>query len=559
MPTKRIYPLAFVFAAFFALGGCVGQAERSTTETNVHVIDAEAALAAGKYLEAARHYRLASLGTTRVETLRHAAETTFEFGLDEDAEATVNRWAEVFPNDRDAIVYQGRMALRARNAEAAVDKFVLFVTLGEDQDAALDQVSQVLQVDGRPKTALAAATALAERFPDSWRAQRLLSRVALRADDENRSMEAAERAYELSPDSFQAGLLQAQAIVAGGNKSAGLEFAAEIAAGAENSDERLEYAGLLAASGESAEAMTIVDAIRQEEPENRDALKAAGLLHIRNGELETAWDELTELARDQTHQHDAMYYLANIAEGQQRNNQAMRIYGQLVDGIHAVSAQQRVAEILVRTGRSDAGIKHLEEFSARHPEYGFRLLLPRASLLRQLGRYDDALAIYDDVLAIRPESESVLLTRAETFLQSDRIDEAVAAYRDAISVHPNSAVSLNALGYTLADRTDDHEEARELIEAAISLDPDNPAIIDSLGWILFKQGNYDEALGHLERAWGLIKDPEVAAHLGETLWKLGQREKAKAILKEAYDRAPNSKPLRETLQRLLEAEAGVES
>lgn len=559
MRNKRIYPLALVLAVVFALGACVGQAERSATETNVHVIDAEAALAAGEYLEAARHYRLAALGTTRVETLRHAAETTFEFGLDEDAVVAVNRWAEIAPTDPDAIIYQGRMDLRAQKADEAVEKFVRFVGLGDDQGAALDQVSQVLQVDGRPEIALAAAKSLTARYPDSWRAQRLLSRVALRAADENRSVEAAERAYELAPDSFQAGLLQAQAIILNGDRPAGLEFAAEIAAGAETSDETLEYAGLLAASGKGSEAMTIVDGIREAEPENLNALKAAGLLHIRDGELETAWTELTELARDQDHQHDAMYYLANIAEAQQRNSQAIRIYSQLVDGIHAVSAQQRVAEILVSTGRSDAGIEHLEQFSARHPEYGFRLLLPRASLLRRLGRYDDALAIYDRVLTIRPESESVLLTRAETFLQSDRIDEAVAAYRDAIKVHPESAVSLNALGYTLADRTTDHEEARELIEAAIELAPDNPAIIDSMGWILFKQGDYDEALGHLERAWGLIKDPEVAAHLGETLWQLGQREKAKAILKEAYDRAPDSKPLRETLQRLLEAEAGIES
>ena len=353
--------------------------------------------------------------------------------------------------------------------------------------------------------------------------------------------------------------MQAQAIVAGGDKPAGLEFAAEIAAGAEDSGDTLEYAGLLAASGELEESMTIVDGIRRAEPDNMNALKAAALLKIRTGDLDTAWDDLTELARQPKHQHDAMFYLANIAEGQQRNNQAIRIYTQIGDGIHTVSAQQRVAEILVRTGQSDEAIAHLEEFSARQPEYGFRLLLPRASLLRQLGRYDGAIAIYDRVLQLKPRAESVLLTRAETFLMGERLDDAVAAYRDAVKVHPGSAASLNALGYTLADRTEMHAEARRLIEKALALDPDNAAIIDSMGWVLFKQGEYDEALIHLERAWGLIKDPEVAAHLGETLWKLGQREKAKAILKEAYDRSPNSKPLRETLQRLLEAEAGIES
>ncbi|MEO0997702.1 MAG: tetratricopeptide repeat protein [Pseudomonadota bacterium] len=185
--------------------------------------------------------------------------------------------------------------------------------------------------------------------------------------------------------------------------------------------------------------------------------------------------------------------------------------------------------------------------------------MPRATLLAELGRTDEALAIYDGILELRPNSEPVMLTRAQTLLDADELEQAIEQYRDALAAHPDSALSLNALGYTLADRTEEYDEARALIERALALAPDNAAIIDSMGWVLFKQGELEEARIHLERAWSMIKDPEVAAHLGETLWRLGEKEEARAILKEAYDRAPNSKPLRETLKRLLREEGRVTS
>ena len=191
MSNKRTCLLAFVLSAVLGLGGCAGQAELTETETNIHVINAESALARGEYLEAAVEYRLAALGTSRLETVRYAAETTFEFGRDEDAAAAINHWAELAPDDRDVIVYQARLALRADEPDAAVANFIRFVELGEDRGDSLDRVSQVLMIDGSPDTALAAALAVSERFADSWKAQRLVSRVAMRADDLNRSMEAA--------------------------------------------------------------------------------------------------------------------------------------------------------------------------------------------------------------------------------------------------------------------------------------------------------------------------------------------------------------------------------
>ncbi len=545
------------------LSGCSGvpsdgpPANAAVTQT---IIAAESALGASDYRGAGELYREAALATRDLAVVENAAEVAFEYGRTDDAEAILSHWQALAPDAAEPAMFLGRLHLRGGRLDASAGQFARFVEISPEPEAAVfDRLSQVLLRDGSAAAALSVATDLRDRYAGQWYAQRLLSRVAMRADERNLAMEAAELAYELAPDSFEAGLLQAQAILVGGDRAAGLDFAAEVAERASEPEEWLEYAGLLAAAEETAEATEIVERVVSERPNDADGIRALAALKLRSGDVDEAWAGFSELARLPDGQHDALYYLAGIAESQERTAQALRLYRQVGDGVHAVGAQQRISQLLLRTEGPEAALEHLQSFSLRKPELGFRLLLPRATLLTELGRTDEALAIYDDILELRPKSEPVMLTRAQTLLDADELDRAIAQYRAALTAHPDSALSLNALGYTLADRTEEFDEARVLIERALELAPDNAAIIDSMGWVLFKQGELEQARVHLERAWSMIKDPEVAAHLGETLWRLGEKEEARAILKEAYDRAPNSKPLRETLKRLLREEGQVTS
>ena len=129
--------------------------------------------------------------------------------------------------------------------------------------------------------------------------------------------------------------------------------------------------------------------------------------------------------------------------------------------------------------------------------------------------------------------------RAELLVRMDRIDEAIKQYRVAVKKYPDSAASLNALGYTLADRTEQYAEAAKLIRKAIKLDPDSPAIIDSLGWVLYRQGKLEEALLQLESAYEGFPDPEVAAHIIEVLWQLERHDEAQALLQEVEGESPD--------------------
>jgi tetratricopeptide (TPR) repeat protein len=174
-------------------------------------------------------------------------------------------------------------------------------------------------------------------------------------------------------------------------------------------------------------------------------------------------------------------------------------------------------------------------------------------LLSSLGREDEAIEEYDKVHAYRPDDQDVTLGRAALLLRVDRLDDAIAAYRKAAKRWPESPAILNALGYTLADRTDEYREAEKFIRKALKYDPESPAIIDSLGWVLHKRGKHEQALQQLEIAYERFPDPEVAAHLIEVLVSLDRSAEALEILAAAEAAAPDNSLLTDVRERFFPA------
>ena len=181
------------------------------------------------------------------------------------------------------------------------------------------------------------------------------------------------------------------------------------------------------------------------------------------------------------------------------------------------------------------------------------MVLARAQLLTALERYDEALDYYNKARKFRPEDEDTALGRAALLLRMDRLRDAINAYRIALHRWPDSPQLMNALGYTLVDRTEKYDEAEKLIRKALKFDPESPAIIDSYGWLLYKQGKYEEALEQLHIAYHRFPDPEVAAHLVEVLAALERDDEALELLVHAEQRSPNSEHLRAVRERRFPA------
>jgi tetratricopeptide (TPR) repeat protein len=206
--------------------------------------------------------------------------------------------------------------------------------------------------------------------------------------------------------------------------------------------------------------------------------------------------------------------------------------------------------MLAKLGRLTEARNLLESLAEQFPPLAERFIMAEGEILLDAGDYDQALELYDSALKDTPDDPDVLYSRSLVYERMSRIGDAEADLRKILDHTPDDARALNALGYTLIVHTDRLDEADKLVSRALELTPDDPAIIDSMGWLRFRQGRAKDALPLLQKAYARFPDPEVAAHLGEVLWALGERNQAQSILGEASRSDPDNVQLRDTLKRL---------
>ncbi|MFM9817602.1 UNVERIFIED_CONTAM: tetratricopeptide repeat protein [Spiribacter pallidus] len=235
-----------------------------------------------------------------------------------------------------------------------------------------------------------------------------------------------------------------------------------------------------------------------------------------------------------------------------RDEAALAAYRSLFDaGIEDPGFLLRAAAFAMEAGDRDLVLSSLNRLQKQSPALRRRGLLLEGEYLRRQGQMQRSIAVLDRAVADYPRDTDLRYARAITRISMDRLADAEADLRFIIRQNPEDARALNALGYTLVDETDRIEEGRALIEKAFALAPDDPAIIDSMGWAAFRAGQPEQALPYLRRAHERTEgDAEIAAHLGEVLWVLGQRDKARAVWQDAIERQPDHPVLTETIQRL---------
>jgi tetratricopeptide (TPR) repeat protein len=254
---------------------------------------------------------------------------------------------------------------------------------------------------------------------------------------------------------------------------------------------------------------------------------------------------------------EAYYYLGRMAEDEGNLPAAVSSYAQVSEGREFLSANNRIGEILISAGELDQSRAWFEQQRQRHPRQREQLYGIEAELLRGAGELQASMGVLNRGLAELPDSDSLRYSRSLVGEQQDNLALMESDLRAILARDPNNATALNALGYSLANRTDRYAEAHDLIARALALQPNEPAILDSMGWVLYRQGRYEEALGYLQRAYAAFPDPEVAAHLGEVLWVTGDTEAAAAIWRGALSQDPGHEVLASTLRRLGVGDLGV--
>jgi len=378
----------------------------------------------------------------------------------------------------------------------------------------------------------------------------LLGELSLAAYDGDRAEAYAKRALQMAPNDLAALRVVARAYVMRGDASKAVAAARQ-----EQADDAtrggFDLAEILASLDRSEEAHQQLEHLRAHGAPTAEVDRRLALLAFNSGDFKEARQRFSELVTTGEGNDAAALYLADIAARDGDTDAAIAAYRRLYDSTVALSARSRAAALLLdRSARTEA-LALLDDYAADHPEDELDLTLAKARLLADHGEADTGLALLAAELERHPEHPQIEYDRAVILEEAGHVHESVEALEHMLADRPDDPTLLNALGYTLADHTLELPHAESLIRRALTVMPDNPAALDSLGWVHFREGDAKGAAVTLARAYALGHDAEIAAHWGEALWVSGQHNDARRVWAAALARDPESKQLKATLQRFL--------
>ena len=361
---------------------------------------------------------------------------------------------------------------------------------------------------------------------------------------------AVNRALELKPGWERAVLLKAEIL----NKRSPTEAIAFLTDFLKDNPGSRPATGALAQvyveQKRYVEARALFDRLVAADPANTDFRFGAAVLALQMKDWVAAEAQFEALKRDGYGENGSVeLYLAQIAEETGRYDVAIERYRAVPDGERGWLARLRVATMMAKQGRVAEARRYLDDLPAVTIEQRVQVRQAEAQLLRDANDNAAAYAVLTRALVDHPDDPDLLYDAAMVAEKIDRVDEAVQRLTRLIELQPENAQAMNALGYTLVDRTPRVEEGFKLVERAHALSPQDPFILDSLGWAYFRLGKLDDAEKHLRRAMEIRPDPEIAAHLGEVLWAKGERERATEIWQSQLKATPDHPVLLETVRR----------
>ena len=376
------------------------------------------------------------------------------------------------------------------------------------------------------------------------------AQAALHAGAWQRGVEEADKALGLRPDWDTAAMLKAQLQRAEAPEASLETLRRHLAAHPQAREVRLQYARGLVGARRFPQARAEFQRLLGDYPDNPDVIYAVAVLSMQLSDWDTAEANFSKLlGRDFTEADTVRLYLGQIAEERKQFDVALRRYAEVAPGEQYLAAQLRIAQLLARQGQLDAGRRHLQALRAAGQADRIQLLLAESQLLRDAGQTREAYSLLAESLAAQPEQPELLYEAALLAEKIGQHDVLEANLRKLIALKPDHAHAYNALGYSFAERNQRLAEAEQLITKALQLSPDDPFIIDSMGWVLFRKGDSAGAVLHLQRAYSIRPDPEIAAHLGEVLWLLGRQDEARRTWQEAAKANPGNEVLAEVIKR----------
>ena len=553
------------------------------------VLLAEIAGRRGEVLLASNLYAELARNTLDPQILRRATEIALYARQSRQALELGQLWVQQAPNSAQAHQMLAGILLSLQQPEAATSQLASYLRLSlaqpelaaappteDDEDdaaataAAATQPNAELPADERRLLLhLEQVYRQLQRYPDKAVVRRMIdeltqpyqatapalyvrAQAALGLRDESAALAAIDTALAARPSWQQALLFKAQLQQRSSNTLAESTLAEYLQRYPQADEVRLAYARSLIAARQYAAARAQFETLLTHAPQRDEVRYALALLSMQLGEPQQAEPQL-KLLLEQGYGNAAQlrYFLGQIAEFAERSDEALQWYRAVSPGEHFLPAQTRAAHMLLRQGRLADAQQLLRAAARQYPEAEVQLWIAESQLLLASQQPKAAHELLESYLLAQPEQPELLYESALLAERVGKFDVMERHLRRLIKLKPDDAHAYNALGYALADRNLRLDEAAQLLDKALSLAPDDAYILDSKGWLRYRQGDHAAALELLGKAYGLRADAEIAAHLGEVLWRSGRQAEAQKTWQTALEAHPGNSALQNTMQRFL--------
>jgi tetratricopeptide (TPR) repeat protein len=551
--------LGLGLSACAACAGVGTKAKDTEAPQTFYTVTAEIALARHEPRVAALQYAAAAAADRDVVLLERAAQVAAECLQPSLVEDITARWIDIDPKSVEAHRAAGQAALALNDIDHAAAHYrIVLTSSAQGTDKEFAALETYLAGDDNVFGSRRLADRLAAWFPGSAPALRVQAFAALRADDPAAAVQSLAALLALPADGGQAGdegahreLLQtlARARIMAGDADSPLAQARETVMRDNTPVNRLDYALLLMTAQRDQAAAQQLEILSHNAEYGPVALRLSGLIDFQEGHLDAAAAKFAELLRSQKYLDDAFYYLGLIADRHDDPEHALRLFAQVQSGENSVPALLRATTILQTHGAAAAADELLDRLIEDEPQRAPEILTARARMYADAGDFPRALSVLERGQLEYPDSVDLRYAKATVYEEEGRVSNALRELRAVLKSRPDDPSAMNALGYTLADHSRNLRRARRLIESAHAAAPANAAILDSLGWVLFRQGQSAQAEPYLRTAYADDRGGEIAAHLGEVLWQLGRQADAERVWAEAQAADGENKLLKATRER----------
>ena len=465
-----------------------------------------------------------------------------------------SRWSELVGDNLEISQILGVLELRSGNIDGAVPHFEKIMLAADDSPAkGYSIIGAVLAREPDSESSLKLLEKLVHKHFENPYGHLTLASLAFQAQDFQRTIDESELALGFKPDLIEARAMRAQALMNLDETDQALaEMKIIVKEEPGNREMRTAYSRMLIGAERYDEAIEEFEVLLVANPNDSELIYRLGLLYLQEEEFVKAKIKFKRLVARKQRVDESHYYIGRTDEEQKKFSEAIAEFEKVQQGEYYIDAKARIASIYVKRDGIDKAQSYLKDLRSTlsSPESIIEAYLIEGQLLHDEELYVAAMDLYSEGLQEFPGHSDLLYARALMAEEIDRIDLLEADLKLILAEDPENASALNALGYTLADHNSRVYEALGYIKKALEIRPDDPAVMDSMGWVQFRLGNYAEAETYLRKAFGVLEDAEIAGHLVELLWAQGNYDEANKVMNDTLERYPEDEYLLELKQRL---------